>query len=1547
MATEVRRRRGTTIEHSTFTGAVAELTVDLTKDTVVVHDGSTLGGFPLLREDFSNVPTTAPFTNISLDTAIFDTTYTETGSETQGTLYWNSDEETLSLVTNGESIELGQKVEVHVKNQTGAQINKGEVVYASGTIGASGRILVTKMIADGTVAAKRVLGVAAENIADGADGKVIKFGKLRQINTSTFSNGDILWVSTTTAGAFQNTEPVQANGEISLPIAYVVYSSASVGEIFVRVTPIDENEYQDYDAGLQDISGLTPSDSTIIVGDGTNWVAESGDTARASLGLTIGTHVQAWDAQLDTLSGLSADQATAIVAVTASEYQQLQNIDTVTISNTQWGYLGELDQSLTQASSPTFSGLTVDGLVVEDEIRTLQSDVIENHLEIESLQDNKVEVGFLFPDGDSQALGTGDNATFNTVTLSEQADSANEAVRADRTVSAGNGLTGGGALTGDVTISMDTPSTLTVSTSNAVTTGSHTHALDLSGRSITLSNDSDAVITFDTNTQNLGADRTYTPTIADHASGQRGVLSIGAQDIYGSKTFINDLVADANVGTSDFISQTTGWNVTSAGAADFRSLYSDEIRTEAFIAEISEALVGADFLTKSRGVLSRNFTIPSNGNTGTLYVEDLEGFEGTQVFSDNDWLRLRVIDKSGGGLVVADVYGQVTSYTDLSGGEQSWTFTTDDDGGSSGSVIYAGSVALDYGQSGDGFIVRTTLDSQGSPYSQTVRWTNAVSGSPDPNDPDTTYTVLTRIGELGGIASLSGAGLYAKDRVYFDFGDADIFQIGKDVGGAGSHGVRIDANNYWYGTGEFKVSNGTQFLELSSGDLTGTFGDITFSSDTFTLDAGTAYLSSSGTPIMALDTSDASVANISTGTGFYADGAGNLRIGDSSTYLKFDTTNGLQIKIGNDDLSTAIADIRSDLIDIYLADQSTFSGIQFLSGQLVLKAGTGNSIASITLDGTQEDVSTISLDADYIVVTGTTIFKSAKDGSTTPDTLGDATFIDGGTIVTNSITATEIAADTITASQIAANTITANEIAANTITASEIAAGTITATEIASNTITANEIDANTITANEIATNTITASEIAAGTITANEIDVNNLFAQEIEVTGKLLATDGTYETTVGKLTGVNVKIGASTSNGDFYGLYRDLHNYFGIHDGDVFAEYAFRVGDANNYLEFDGTDITINTDTFDLDATTLIIDSGTNSGKIALGATPPTAYNSGTGIYFDGTGKALIGAASGNKIQFDGTNVNIQSTSFNLESSTVQLGDSIELSTSEITTTYDYTGSTLVFSGLFNNTYNYFGYLEDIDDVNPDGYVFRVGDATNFMELNTSNNVAQIKFDTFDLTSGNLRIKSVGTTYPSASANTEVTTADVTDFRIATLGSGFDTNSLAISNNRWVKFQFDYSQSVPGSFTAGITVTLKVSTDNSTFTDYGLFSDTRIDFNTNYFVADNATGNRLNVVDQSDSTKTEFKFTSSQTDSCTGTITMYFYVNEKDTTTHVRFNVLDSSGTTLTGASATNIGTRDYNPVTELNPSGIFTRLSDSLILSNGNTYIDYSLIT
>lgn len=50
MAQQVQFRRGTTAEHSTFTGAVGEVTVDTTKDTAVIHDGATAGGHPLLKE---------------------------------------------------------------------------------------------------------------------------------------------------------------------------------------------------------------------------------------------------------------------------------------------------------------------------------------------------------------------------------------------------------------------------------------------------------------------------------------------------------------------------------------------------------------------------------------------------------------------------------------------------------------------------------------------------------------------------------------------------------------------------------------------------------------------------------------------------------------------------------------------------------------------------------------------------------------------------------------------------------------------------------------------------------------------------------------------------------------------------------------------------------------------------------------------------------------------------------------------------------------------------------------------------------------------------------------------------------------------------------------------------------------------------------------------------------------------------------------------------------------------------------------------------------
>jgi len=45
----IQLRRGTTAQHASFTGLVGEVTVDTDKDTIVVHDGVTAGGYPLAK----------------------------------------------------------------------------------------------------------------------------------------------------------------------------------------------------------------------------------------------------------------------------------------------------------------------------------------------------------------------------------------------------------------------------------------------------------------------------------------------------------------------------------------------------------------------------------------------------------------------------------------------------------------------------------------------------------------------------------------------------------------------------------------------------------------------------------------------------------------------------------------------------------------------------------------------------------------------------------------------------------------------------------------------------------------------------------------------------------------------------------------------------------------------------------------------------------------------------------------------------------------------------------------------------------------------------------------------------------------------------------------------------------------------------------------------------------------------------------------------------------------------------------------------------------
>lgn len=71
MSTQIQSRRGTTAQHSSFTGAAGEITVDTDKNTVVVHDGSTAGGHPLLGEGDAVPAAGGQFTgNVEIGTGI-------------------------------------------------------------------------------------------------------------------------------------------------------------------------------------------------------------------------------------------------------------------------------------------------------------------------------------------------------------------------------------------------------------------------------------------------------------------------------------------------------------------------------------------------------------------------------------------------------------------------------------------------------------------------------------------------------------------------------------------------------------------------------------------------------------------------------------------------------------------------------------------------------------------------------------------------------------------------------------------------------------------------------------------------------------------------------------------------------------------------------------------------------------------------------------------------------------------------------------------------------------------------------------------------------------------------------------------------------------------------------------------------------------------------------------------------------------------------------------------------------------------------------------
>jgi hypothetical protein len=113
------------------------------------------------------------------------------------------------------------------------------------------------------------------------------------------------------------------------------------------------------------------------------------------------------------------------------------------------------------------------------------------------------------------------------------ATTATNATNCSRSVLAGNGLTGGGALSNDVTLTLGTPGSLTGSTTNSVTSTSHTHDITVN-LGVTGGTTAGPTIT-----SSAGTNATI-PTASASAS---GVVTTGNQTWAGTKTFNNSIVS--------------------------------------------------------------------------------------------------------------------------------------------------------------------------------------------------------------------------------------------------------------------------------------------------------------------------------------------------------------------------------------------------------------------------------------------------------------------------------------------------------------------------------------------------------------------------------------------------------------------------------------------------------------------------------------------------------------------------------------------------------------------------------------------------------------------------------------------------------------------------------------------------------------------------------------------------------------------------------------------------------------------------------------------
>ena len=274
----------------------------------------------------------------NVDYIDFDTTYATTLAA--GQLGWNGND-TLGLGMIGGNViqHIGEDQYFYAKAT--ATITKGQVVMFTGAVGASG--VPTGAPATGITDGTYIMGIAAENIANNGFGLVQAFGTLRNVNTSGYADGDILWYNPAVTGGLTKIKPVAPNVKAQMA-AVINGGSVGGGTILIRISAGSTLGGTDSNAEI-----VTPSNGQIITYDGLDGYWKNTD-------LTAGTAISV----AESVTGVLTINNTGVTsAVAGTGISVSGSTGAVTVTNTAPDQTVVLTAGTGISTSGTYPSFTV------------------------------------------------------------------------------------------------------------------------------------------------------------------------------------------------------------------------------------------------------------------------------------------------------------------------------------------------------------------------------------------------------------------------------------------------------------------------------------------------------------------------------------------------------------------------------------------------------------------------------------------------------------------------------------------------------------------------------------------------------------------------------------------------------------------------------------------------------------------------------------------------------------------------------------------------------------------------------------------------------------------------------------------------------------------------------------------------------------------------------------------------------------------------------------------------------------------------------------